>query len=416
MTDQQEILILLPDTLYIKKMKPYQQLVTMHEEYNLYFKNIIYPYNESWDVYIHCSYGKNLGDCWRLSDCTEQLESFPLTVKVYNENGQCLGSKKTTVVLVDRVENTRTKIMFFGDSMTQSHIYVNHISTSLYGIDTVGTRSFDGHIYVEGRGGWTYGKYFTRWWSEFGWCPFLFPVGIAGSDYYGNMEFVDSVRNERSDTYLYYGYHFDGIKHGQYYTKEKKLYRHTKTGEQLISEDPQFTFDFAKYLERFSLEKPDIVSILMGANDLQVTPYERSEQDIEAYIENTKTLISHIRACDPAINIIVNLPVTGAEQYAWGLKLNCYANEKMYRFNIMHAAQRLIEAFDNKQKEGIYISPMIACIDPKNGFPHTVEKMNQYTEATEKKQSNWVHPNANGYMQMGDALASVIDHVRRKDV
>lgn len=58
-------IILLPETIYIKKMKKNQNIVTMSEEYNIYYKNILLPYDEKWDIRINCKYGRNLGDCWR---------------------------------------------------------------------------------------------------------------------------------------------------------------------------------------------------------------------------------------------------------------------------------------------------------------------------------------------------------------
>lgn len=55
-------IILLPETIYIKKMKKNQNIVTMSEEYNIYYKNILLPYDEKWDIHINCKYGQNLGD------------------------------------------------------------------------------------------------------------------------------------------------------------------------------------------------------------------------------------------------------------------------------------------------------------------------------------------------------------------
>ena len=78
----------------------------------------------------------------------------------------------------------------------------------------------------------------------------------------------------------------------------------------------------------------------------------------------------------------------------------------------MNAGKRLLEEFDNKQSENIFISPMIMCLDPVNGFDHSTVKANIHSAATEIRQSNWVHPNNSGYYQMGDALASVIEYIR----
>ncbi|MDY3928620.1 MAG: SGNH/GDSL hydrolase family protein [Clostridia bacterium] len=405
-------LVLLPDTIYIKKMKKNQNIVTMSEEYNIYFKNILLPYDDRWDIQVKCKYGQNLGDCWRLSNYLEKDDEFDFEIVVYNEYGEKLCSKKSRIVMVERKENVRTKVMFIGDSMTYSQKYINHIFETLRGIETVGMRSLNGNIQQEGRGGWAFEQYFNSWFEEFGLSPFLFPKGIEGKNYFGNKDFADNAADINAVTYQYYGLNYGEMAEGQYYTKDKKLYRKNNGDEELISENPEFEFDFGKYLERFSVEKPEIVSILMGANDLQNCPYEKSAERIGKYINYAKRMIEEIHKTDKDIKVIVNMPVLGAEQYCWGTQLGCSGSEKMYRFNIMHACDELINNFDNRQKENIYLSPMIACVDPVNGFPYEYVKANKYTEETVKKQSNWVHPNFTGYCQMGDALAAVIEEIR----
>ena len=408
-------IILLPDTIYIKKMKKNQNIITMSEEYNIYFKNILLPYDEKWDIQVKCKYGQNLGDCWRLSDYLEDDNEFDFELVIYNEYGEKLNSKKSRIVMVDRSENIRTKIMFIGDSMTYSQKYIEHIFESLRGIETIGMRSLNANIKQEGRGGWAHEQYFNSWYEEFGLSPFLFPKNIRGSEYYGNKDFTDNANYKDAVTYQYYGHNYGELKEGQYYTSDRKLYRKNKDKDELISVNPIFEFDFGKYLERFELEKPEIVSLLMGANDLQITPYEESEERIKKYINNTKKMINEIHKTDKNIKIIINMPVLGAEQYCWGAQLGCQGSEKMYRFNIMHACDEILKSFDNRQKENIYVSAMIACIDPINGFPYTYVKANKYTEEMVKKQSNWVHPNLSGYCQMGDALAGVIEFIRKNN-
>ncbi len=113
-------------------MKLYQKLITMHEEYNIYYKNIIQPYNPKWDVVINCAYGKNLGNCWRLSDFAKaDIDGFDFEIVIYGEHGECLASKKCKIVMVNLVEEPETDVLFFGDSMTQARTYVNHISETL---------------------------------------------------------------------------------------------------------------------------------------------------------------------------------------------------------------------------------------------------------------------------------------------
>ena len=56
---KKDILILLPDTIYINKLLRNQDIGIKTEEYNIYFKNIIHPFNPMWDIQVNCKYGKN---------------------------------------------------------------------------------------------------------------------------------------------------------------------------------------------------------------------------------------------------------------------------------------------------------------------------------------------------------------------
>lgn len=411
-----EILILLPDTIYINKMIRNQDIVTKPDEYNIYYKNIIQPYNEAWDIVIDCEIGKNLGHVWRLSNYLGEESEFDFELSIYDEYGKKLASKKSRIVLGERnIAPKQTKWMAIGDSMTYAQQYIDHVTKKLMNIKTVGTRSVDCNIYHEGRGGWAYKQYLNSYFYEFGLSPFLFPKGIAGKDYYGNMEFAEVLKKGDFPTYPYLGYPIEEISDGMYFTENKMLYRLQNGKKDLIDEAPEFEFDFVKYMERFNIETPDFVSLLMGANDLQVCPYGESEERINTYIENTKYIVDKIHEADSGINVVICLPVLGAEQYSWGMQLNCMGTEKMYRFNIMHASKKLLEVFDNRQNENIYIAPMIMCLDPIHGFDYDTVKANMYSESSVRVHSNWVHPNRTGYCQMGDAIASVIEYVRNKN-
>ena len=95
------ILINLPDTLYVMRMSPRQDIVTMHTEFNIYFENIIYPYNKNWDVLVNCKYGKNFGNCWRLNDYNENDSDFDFKIVIYNECGEKLISKKSKMKQIE---------------------------------------------------------------------------------------------------------------------------------------------------------------------------------------------------------------------------------------------------------------------------------------------------------------------------
>lgn len=63
-----EISIVLPHKISILRDVKNQGIRWDKEEYSIYYRNIIYPYSEEYDIQIECRYGKNLGHCWRLDN------------------------------------------------------------------------------------------------------------------------------------------------------------------------------------------------------------------------------------------------------------------------------------------------------------------------------------------------------------
>lgn len=408
------ILINLPDTLYVMRMPPRQDIVTMHTEFNIYFENIIYPYNKNWDVLVNCKYGKNFGNCWRLNDYNENDSDFDFEIVIYNECGEKLISKKSKIVVSDRTENNYAKIMFIGDSMTHAQEYINHIVSCLYGIQTIGTRSIDGMIKQEGRGGWCYNQYLTGFCEQPGASPFLFPKGVDANDYYGDKDFADKILDNTAPTYSYYGFDYNPISDGQYFVRKGVLFRKNNDNEEMVSERPEFEFSFEKYIKKNNLDMPDMVSLFMGANDLSCVgcSYNEINDKIKDLVMHTQTVIDSIHDCSNKIKVIINLPIICGEQHAWGNQFGCNGSAKMYRYAISHAAKKILDKFDNAQRNNIFISPMLLCIDPINGFQMGFEKVNRYCEKSEKYHSDCIHPNNSGYCQIGDALACVIEYIR----
>jgi len=406
-----EIIIVLPKTIPVLRDSKETVLKTNVQEFNIYFKNIILPYREEYDIRVNCNYGKNYGDFWRLSEYPHDVDAFDFEIVIYNEYGEKIASEKSVIELYDRNETDKPyNILFIGDSMTRAQTYIEQVSINLHNIVFKGSRNYFGHISHEGRGGWSYKSYFSNITDVFGGAsPFLFPKNI--DNYMGDIDFLKIANSENPPEYTHGGYKKHEFSEGCVYGKEGKLYTYKNGDFELLPENPEFEFDFSKYVKKNEIGEIDAVSILLGANDLQLTTYEASDAEIEKYISNTKRMIEEIHKYDKDIKIIVNLPVIGAEQYAWGTRLGCKGSSKMYRFNIIKASLRLLKEFENEKN--IYISPMLLAIDPENGFPKECIKANKYSEALVTHHNNWVHPNQVGYRQMGDAICGVIQKIRK---
>ncbi len=410
----EEVIILLPETITLLRSRRRPSIIVDSESFSLYFDNMIHPLRPEYDVVVDCRYGGNFGDCWRISDFPDDADSFPLAVRVFDEWGRKLAEKACRIELLEKaVRPEAFKLLCIGDSMTHRHVYLDHLAVKLANLRLIGSRSFDGGtVRHEGRGGWQLTHYMTchaDWWG--GPSPFVFPEGISGRDYYGDKSFYDRLKTPDLDSYALDGYVWEEIREGQFFHDREMLFRHTAEGNVLADTAPRWAFSFGKYIERFSIEKPDAVSILMGANDLQNTDYAEAPERIARFMDELEAMIASIHEYDAELNVIVNLPVCGAEQYAWGLRGN--GSAKRYRLNTMRLSQAILERWDGRRQEHVIVCPMRLFVDPLYGFDRECYRADPYSDQLINRQSNWVHPNAAGYCQMGDALACVVEALRR---
>ncbi len=409
--------IILPSVIRILRDRLVQGVRTEASEFHLYFSNFIVPYHVEWDVQVTCDYGANYGDCWKITNqFPRDKDEFSLTIAVYDEDKTKLAEKTVTIKLCDRwVKQDPYRVLFFGDSMTHSAVYVTHAATKLYNLQTLGTRSFNGLIYLEGRGGWDMESYCThRQAVPARVCsPFMFPCAVKGEDYYGDLLYWNEVKNPDHHPYAYDGYQYEELKDGQYFLSEGKLYQQTGDTATLVDEDPAFEFSFPKYIARHQFGRVDAVSVLIGANDLQHTPYDKLATELPRYIQYLRDFAASVKANDPNTAIVFNLPVLGADQHAWGTCVKCRTTQKTYNYNMQQAAMAILDEFGDREDEGFYVCPMQAVMDPVTSHPHATFYPTMYTSMSVTAQQDWVHPNLAGYYQMGDAIAAVLEDIRQ---
>ena len=247
----------------------------------------------------------------------------------------------------------------------------------------------------------------TKWVS-----PFLFPKGVSGTEYFGDMEFYEASQEENRSTCCFNGFEFSPIKEGQYYHKHGKLYKQGE--EKPVSDRVEWELNFKKYLERNNIKNPDAVSLLMGANDLWPYSYENPSESIDTYIKNMKKFIASIKEADKNIDVIINLPIPGSDQSGFGKVMGCSGTYKAYNYKIREGAKAILSEFEGT--DGIHICPMLHAIDTQHGFDNASIRANLYDDTQLVIKDDAVHPNPNGYRQMGDALAATVEMVRHKSL
>ncbi len=401
-------LIILPQKISILRDKKKQDIIINREEFSIYYKNIIYPYSEDYDIKIKCDYGKNLGFCWRIDNFENISNEFLLTVCIYRY-AELLCEKTVTVHIEERNKN-ELSLLCIGDSMTQTALYVRQAAEKAEYVKTLGSRKTS-MVFHEGRGGWALSSYLENY-KNHGGCvsPFMFPKGIDAEKYYGDLSVWEGLLTN-PNAYSAQGFEYKAIEEGMYALKGEYLVKYIDGEFETVDIEPVFEFDFEKYLKRNNIEAPDVVTLLFGANDLQMTEYENTESEIQKMLIRIKQIIDSVKKC--GARIVINLPVCGADQYCWGTQNGCMGTVKQYDYNMKMWSQALLDVYDGRENEGIYICPMLAVCDPAAGFPVTSDARNIYSEQRITHLNNWVHPNECGYKQMGDALAAVLTKIKR---
>ena len=415
-----KVQILLPRKIYLQKKAG--------EEWNLYFRNFIEGLRPGDEIKVYCACGAQYEDFWRV--LPEELEpgEYPLTLEV----NRAVTATTTLVVNEDTSDHCET-LLCIGDSMTRAATYVTQTAMNVRGLETLGSRRPHAEPFVrcEGWPGYSMPTLFGEHRdNDLGLDSlFMFPKSVSAEHYWGNTRFWHNVRTqpesgffegleEFGDLYTEEGYPAHPVAGDTVYTPKIGLQQYS-TDDKWIPFTDEIVFDFAKYARRYLHGVvPDYVSVLMGANDFQVcgAPYQTYEEKIVIFQEKLEAMFASIRAYAPNVKLIVNLPVIGASQDAWGMRMKCLGSARQYDHNVRRAVADLLTTWDTPEMEarGIVISPMLLGIDPVYGFDSEPTRANKYSPVRVDLHINWVHPNRAGYCQMGDTLAATIVALRNQ--
>lgn len=172
-------------------------------------------------------------------------------------------------------------------------------------------------------------------------------------------------------------------------------YRKEKTGS---NSNPFYNpttkdFDFQYYLTQNSIEKPDVVFIQLGINDVF---YNSSDTTVEATV---KTMVSDltfiknsIKSVDQNIKVVYNLPTpptSNVDQFGINYPNTKYVQWRV-RLNNNLVVKRMIEEFDNTDIDLLAIN---ASLDTVNNI------------------RDGVHPKNEGYAQLAQTLCAYLNSI-----
>lgn len=348
-------------------------------EANLYFDNAflsLNPANHAIDVV--CARGAQQSERWTWTPSPDpeknDLGDHPFALEIRDHTHALVARAETVVRVHSRAVSTTpgapVSLLIIGDSLTNASVYSGRVlelaNEDTYPLRLVGTRGPGAEAQVgggdgsgnrhEGYGGWTAQRFATH-------------------------------------------YH-DGIARGGPYQECGSPFLYQDDADA----DPQL--DFARYCAEFNEGRaPDFVTILLGCNDTFSATDDTIEERIDTMFAHYETLVRMIHDHDPATRIGAILPMPpAASQDAFGANYGSGQTRWQYRRNQHRVVERMLETFGGREAEHLHLVPAWLSLDPVHGFPVRTEKAHARTEAEVERQSNGVHPSAEGYRQLGDAL------------
>lgn len=389
---------------------------------NYYYKNFIKSLSPL--VYIGVTHPNGKGT--RMDDHYSYTpgstaDSFQITFSLKDMYLNTMYTVTTTLSIMDTTNTNPVNILAIGDSITRDGGYLKSLVSLIPNCQAVGTRQYTGeNIAREGRGGWTLANYF----NNIGMTttvdsPFLFPMGVAGSKYWGNTLQWKNICYANPS-----GYDYDGFQRiakgwtGSSFQFDSNGYPinpavgdvvcdPTKpSGSQFLqwngttwtvmSPQPTIEFNFSKYMDRYAAAfagaQPNVVTFLLGTNDFMNA--QGIDNGITDYLSKLNQAITSIKAYNPNMKIIILLPMIGGTNAQWSAQSGTTQDFQFNR-NMQELASRLLKEFDNDTQlaQSIYVCNTNMVVDPANI-------------------GDFVHPTSAGHTQMAVALAGLIQSIR----
>ena len=333
-------------------------------ESNIYFKNIFLAVNcDNYLFDVECKYGAQRLKRWCFTPAVKDGgKSFPLEIKVYDEEEKLVASAATTVVVApaDAGKDKNISILIIGDSLTAATAYPRklhkHCSnpgnprlTMIGAHAGRGKKAVAGEVAHEGYGGWKWNHFFSMYKDE------------------KNME------------------------------PRKRIAAKSKF---LTKKDGKVVFDFANYLNQYNKGKtPDFITIQLGVNDVFSATSATLEKRISTILANADKLIGYIRKDAPDVMIGIGYVTPGADQNAFAVNYKCSQTSWGYLRNSFRLNQAMEKHFAGRKN--ICMIPVNVNLDTENNFPAKEVQINGNLKITQ--QNNGVHPSYWGYNQMGDS-------------
>ena len=258
--------------------------------------------------------------------------------------GEEIVKKTINLKAIADSEVSGKKVIFIGDSLTDSAVYPAEVQYNLSGggIESLGTRkgtvTIDGisrTVNHEGRSGWSAKDYTTK------------------STYNG-------VTN---------------------------AFWNPNTSE----------FDFSYYMTQQGYSGVDVVCLCLGTNG-----YTNIDECIDALDE----MIASVHSYDADIIILVSMLTPPAYQDGVGYKSAYYSADGTF-VGMMKYNERILQEYETRN-DNVYVLPWHINLNREYDFPTVEEPFSERNPTIVTRQNNNVHPSIYGYLAMADAMYCVL--------
>ena len=300
-------------------------------------------YITEYNVLWNCDIGESLERKYSLTATEEMIGDHELTVSVYDNALNLLAEKSCTLKVVEGKLKEGFSLLEIGDSLScDGMLYRRLQGLAEEQIIFNGTRSIDGFL-MEGR------------------------IAFSANDYLNETPYL---LDEGEDCHPFYN---PGTEN----------------------------FDWTYYRESTGFY-PDVVQIFLGTNNIQAG---------ESNADDIVKIVDAIRADDVMTPIyVVNTIYQGGQNGlgSWKTKNGEYLSKGWNKQEQDLAVFNLMVDLSEKlaDYEDVYLVPAGISMDSEYNYESVEVSVNPYNEATEKYETDPVHPNKAGYYQIADVMFS----------
>ncbi len=332
-----------------------QLYATAGSEFNLYFDNLDWPGAVRYQM--DAPGGRLEDDRWTY--VPEKADRIRLTVRGFDAAGRQIREDRFMLnVAPGRMQPRRISMLFVGDSLTDQSVYPGHVVGRLASAgvtaDSVGShcgggRKPDGRATPhEGRGGWKYGDYLTRW--------------TDGSDYRARSPFLAGPGR----------------------------------------------MDIPGYFARYNHGKaPDVILIFLGGNDVANLKEHNRRAGVAQAVDNAEKLVQAFIDASPGSRVgLALLPPSAPKQEAFGRNYGMMIDRDTFVKNRRELLSGLLSRFAGRGD--VSIVPTHLSLDCARHYPQADEPASAGSSVKVRRYTNALHPTPDGYRQIGDVIANWI--------